>query len=38
VRQAILYGAGDLRIEESALDPENLQPDQVYVETEVTAL
>ena len=38
VKQAILYGAGDLRIEERALDPEHLQPDQVYVETEVTAL
>jgi threonine dehydrogenase-like Zn-dependent dehydrogenase len=38
VRQAILYGAGDLRIDDRALDPEHLQPEQVYVETEVTAL
>lgn len=38
MKQAMLYGAGDLRIEDRALDPEHLQPDQVYVETEVTAL
>jgi threonine dehydrogenase-like Zn-dependent dehydrogenase len=38
VKQAILYGAGDLRIEDRPLDPERLEPDQVYVETEVTAL
>ena len=38
MKQAILYGAGDLRIEERGLDPEHLQPEQVYVETEVTAL
>ncbi len=38
MRQAILHGARDLRIEERELDPERLWPDQVYVETEVTAL
>ena len=38
MRQAILYGAGDLRMEERPLDPERLEPTQVYVETEVTAL
>ncbi len=38
MKQAILYGAGDLRIEDRALDPDHLQPDQLYVETEVTAL
>lgn len=34
--QAIMYGAGDLRLEERPLGP--LAPDEVYVETEVTAL
>lgn len=38
MRQAILYGAGDLRMEERPLDPGALTPGQVYVETEVTAL
>ncbi|MDR3676726.1 MAG: zinc-binding alcohol dehydrogenase [Acidobacteriota bacterium] len=38
MRQAILYGAGDLRIEDVPLDAGSLQPDQIYVETEVTAL
>ena len=38
MRQAILYGAGDLRIEERHLDLDALKDDQVYVETEVTAL
>jgi threonine dehydrogenase-like Zn-dependent dehydrogenase len=38
VRQAILYGAGDLRIEERPLDAERLKLDEIYVETEVTAL
>jgi threonine dehydrogenase-like Zn-dependent dehydrogenase len=38
VRQAVLYGAGDLRIEERALDSASLDPDAVYVETEVSAL
>ena len=36
--QAILYGAGDLRLEERPLDASQLQPDEVYVETEVSAL
>lgn len=36
--QAIMYGAGDLRLEERPLDTANLAPGQVYVETEVTAL
>ena len=38
MNQAILYGARDLRIEDSALDCENLQPDQIYAETLVSAL
>jgi threonine dehydrogenase-like Zn-dependent dehydrogenase len=38
MKQAILYGAGDLRIEERPLDADGLKDDQVYVETEVTAL
>lgn len=38
MKQAILYGARDLRMEEVALDADSLQPDQIYVETEVTAL
>jgi threonine dehydrogenase-like Zn-dependent dehydrogenase len=38
MKRAILYGAGDLRIEDSSLDTDHLEPDQVYVETEVTAL
>ena len=38
MKQAILYGAGDLRIEDRALDISGLEPTQVYVETEVTAL
>jgi threonine dehydrogenase-like Zn-dependent dehydrogenase len=38
MRKAILYGAGDLRIEEQALDIDALLPNQAYVETEVTAL
>ena len=38
MKQAILYGAGDLRIEELPLEAEALQPDQIYVETEVSAL
>ena len=37
MKQAILYGAGDLRIEELPLEAEALQPDQIYVETEVSA-
>lgn len=38
MKQAILYGARDLRLEERPLDAGVLEPDQVYVETEVTAL
>jgi threonine dehydrogenase-like Zn-dependent dehydrogenase len=38
MKQAILYGAGDLRIEERPLDIDGLKDDQLYVETEVTAL
>lgn len=36
--QAILYGAGDLRLEERPLDPAALNPDEVYVETDASAL
>jgi threonine dehydrogenase-like Zn-dependent dehydrogenase len=36
--RAVLYGAGDLRIEEVPLDPSSLGPHQIYVETLVTAL
>ena len=38
MKQAILYGAGDLRIEERPFDIDSLRDDQIYVETEVTAL
>ncbi len=38
MKQAILYGARDLRLEERPLDGDTLAPDEVYVETEVTAL
>jgi threonine dehydrogenase-like Zn-dependent dehydrogenase len=38
MKQAVLYGAGDLRMEERPLDANSLQPDQIYVETEVSAL
>jgi len=38
MKQAILYGAGDLRMEDKPLDPGGLKDDEVYVETEVTAL
>jgi threonine dehydrogenase-like Zn-dependent dehydrogenase len=36
--QAIMHGAGDLRLEERPLNPDSITADQVYVETEVTAL
>ncbi|MBL8173384.1 MAG: zinc-binding alcohol dehydrogenase [Bryobacterales bacterium] len=36
--QAILYGAGDLRLEQRPLDPDAIAADEVYVETEVSAL
>ena len=38
MKQAILYGARDLRFEDRPLDTANLEADQFYVETEVTAL
>jgi threonine dehydrogenase-like Zn-dependent dehydrogenase len=38
VKQVFLHGAGDLRIEERELNAEAIAPDQVYVETLVTAL
>lgn len=38
MKQAILYGAGDLRIEEHPLEIHSLAPEEVYVETEVSAL
>ncbi len=38
MRIAILRGPRDLRIEERPLDTQNLQPDQVWVETEISAL
>src|SRR5215469_5442932 len=37
MKQAVLYGGGDLRIEEQPLEIESLEPDHVYVETEVSA-
>jgi len=38
LKQAILYGARDLRIEDTPLDCANLQSDQLYAETVVSAL
>jgi len=38
VKQAILYGARDLRIEDTPFDCANLQSDQLYAETVVSAL
>jgi hypothetical protein len=38
MKQTILYGAGDLRIEDVPLEASSLQRNQVYVETEVSAL
>jgi len=35
---AVLHGPRDLRIEEQLLDARHLAPDQIHVETEVTAL
>ena len=34
---AMLYGAGDLRLEEQDLDTSNLAPDDVWVRTQITA-
>ena len=38
MKQAVLYGAGDLRLEERPLPLTGLRDDQLYIETEVTAL
>jgi len=38
MKEAILYGAGDLRLEERPLDLSNLKSDEIYVETEYTAM
>jgi 2-desacetyl-2-hydroxyethyl bacteriochlorophyllide A dehydrogenase len=38
MKQAILYGPRDLRLENFSLDTRNLQPDQIWVKTELTAL
>src|SRR6185503_4612359 len=38
LKQAILYGARDLRIEDTPFDCANLQSDQLYAETVVSAL
>jgi threonine dehydrogenase-like Zn-dependent dehydrogenase len=38
MRQAILYGQGDLRLEERPIDVGSLQSGMLYVETEVSAL
>lgn len=35
---AILYGPRDLRIEEQPLDTNNLQPDEIWVQTRISAL
>ena len=35
---AILHGPRDLRVEEQTLDTDNLQPDELWIETEITAL
>ena len=35
---AILHGPRDLRIEEQALEVDNLAPDEIWVETEISAL
>ncbi|MBP89775.1 MAG: hypothetical protein CMJ64_24225 [Planctomycetaceae bacterium] len=34
---AILHGPRDLRIEEQPLDTQNLEPDQIWVETQISA-
>jgi threonine dehydrogenase-like Zn-dependent dehydrogenase len=36
IKKAILYGAGDLRIEQEPYDPAALKPREIYVRTEVT--
>lgn len=35
---AVLHGPRDLRIEEQPLDATELKPDEIWVETEITAL
>ena len=37
-KKAVLCGPGDLRIEEDTLDTDNLAPDEVWVQTTVSAL
>src|SRR5688572_3168682 len=37
MRKAILYGPKDLRIEETTLDTSRLKPDEIWVQTEITA-
>ena len=37
-KKAILYGPGDLRLEEDTLDTGHLAPDEVWVQTTVSAL
>jgi threonine dehydrogenase-like Zn-dependent dehydrogenase len=36
--RAVIYGARDLRLEDTPLDPGNLAANEVYVETEISAL
>ena len=36
IKKAVLYGAGDLRIEDEFYDPETLKPRELFVRTEVT--
>src|SRR5438876_12247702 len=38
MERAFLYGPRDLRVESFSLDTEHLEPDQLWVETEVSAL
>src|SRR5437879_3695421 len=38
MERAFLYGPRDLRVESFSLDTDHLEPDQLWVETEVTAL
>jgi len=38
IHQAMLYGAGDLRLEEREIDLANLAPGEAFIETQVTAL
>ena len=36
IKKAVLYGAGDLRIEDESYGPESLKPQDLFVRTEVT--